>query len=54
MRDLRETQSKLESVETYLREFVVPNAEKIDRDPQALKFTLQGMGDRDWQSSRFR
>ena len=46
MRDLRETQSKLETVETYLREFVAPNAEKIDRDPQALKYTLQGMGER--------
>ena len=46
MRDLLETQSKIKSIETYLREFVAPNAADIDRNSQALKFALQGMGER--------
>ena len=46
MRDLLETQSYLDSIETYLQEFVAPQAEKIDRDPKILKSALKGMGDR--------
>ncbi|MGH2415987.1 MAG: acyl-CoA dehydrogenase family protein, partial [Microcystaceae cyanobacterium] len=32
--------------ETYFREMVGPHAASIDREPEALKKALQGMGDR--------
>jgi len=39
-------QTLLKVAEDYLREKVAPTAEKIDRDPEALKEALKRMGDR--------
>ena len=36
----------LYSLESWLKEQIAPQANKIDRDPQALKIALQEMGDR--------
>ncbi|HAA29952.1 MAG TPA: acyl-CoA dehydrogenase [Cyanobacteria bacterium UBA8553] len=36
----------LESAESYLRESVAPLASEIDREPEALRSALRGMGDR--------
>ena len=38
--------SLLQIAEQYLQEFVAPQADKIDKDSQALAVALQGMGDR--------
>ena len=39
-------QTLLKVAEDYLRERVAPTAEKIDREPNALKEALKRMGDR--------
>ncbi len=39
-------QTLLESAESYLRESVAPLASEIDREPEALRSALRGMGDR--------
>ncbi len=39
-------QGLLEVAETYFREIVAPQAAAIEREPEALREALQGMGDR--------
>jgi alkylation response protein AidB-like acyl-CoA dehydrogenase len=42
----------LTEVETYLRQEIGPQAERLDRDPQALLRAVQEMGDRRWLALR--
>ncbi|WP_017662251.1 acyl-CoA dehydrogenase family protein [Baaleninema simplex] len=45
-------QTPLDLAETYLRENVAANANEIDRNPDALRHALQGLGDRSLLSLR--
>lgn len=40
--------NKLESIESFLKEEIIPLANKLDRDREALKSAINKMGDRSW------